>query len=464
MPNPPMTQTNDSEVKPLAGSRPRAKQAAQLVRRVADFFPWTPLGLLVTAAASAALYHYAFEELDLVLLVLGYGALALVGLSTAFVLLGVAVMAWALRKRRRESNLAEPSRVEMETRRLRRTPFVLPALAWVPLVRVRWSWVAPARFRVSLKRTLRRCTEEVMTEERGEHAGVQRRIVVEDVFGLVRFALWMRDPLELEVHPHSGALTRLPVLVSYAGGDDWPHPMGVDEGDRMELRRYAPGDPARFIHWQIFARTRKLVVRVPERALTRAHRTVAFLVAGQGDDASAAAARVAVRARALGDEWSFGADGHPEGTDRVDAALRAIIRSAVHRHRGGDDLETFLRLEERSGPASVVLFVPPVSGSWIANVVASATARRGRVRIVIGVDGLDGRRARSWWRRVLTFAAVHRHSSARALEDVLVQLAHTRAEVLVVDRDTGRVLGEAHRRAVLNRVRASRVPSTSTAA
>ena len=52
----------------------------------------------------------------------------------------------------------------------------------------------------------------------------------------------------------------------------------LEDGDRIELRRYVPGDSARFIHWKVFGRTRKLMVRVPERALSRARRTVGVLV------------------------------------------------------------------------------------------------------------------------------------------------------------------------------------------
>ena len=84
----------------------------------------------------------------------------------------------------------------------------------------------------------------------------------------------------IEVLPHLGGIRRLPVLTSLTGGEEFPHPMGLEDGDRVELRRYVPGDSARFIHWKVFGRTRKLMVRVPERALSRARRTVAYLVAG----------------------------------------------------------------------------------------------------------------------------------------------------------------------------------------
>ena len=132
------------------------------------------------------------------------------------------------------------------------------------------------------------------------------------MLGLARFGLYHEDPSALTVVPHAGGLSQMPLLISMSGGDEIPHPMGVADGDRVELRRYAPGDPARFIHWKAFSRTRKLMVRVPERALSRARRVVAYQVAGPDDEASAAAAKVAAESGSLGGEWIFGADGSGE--------------------------------------------------------------------------------------------------------------------------------------------------------
>ncbi|MEM9073133.1 MAG: DUF58 domain-containing protein, partial [Myxococcota bacterium] len=258
-------------------------------------------------------------------------------------------------------------------------------------------------------------------------------------------------PITLEAHPHIGKLTQLPALLSFSGGDAWPHPLGIPEGDRMELRRYAPGDPARFIHWKAFARTKKLVVRTPERALSRVQRVAAYLVAGPDDEASAAAARVAITSQALGDDWSFGADGAPDGTSDALAALDAIVRSAEHRESGAEGLEGFVRREERRGPASLVIFVPVRSGPWLSKVVAVLQARPGRSRVVVGVDGLTRPRSRGWFRRLTTRRRVVDQSSVVDLDATLRALAATRAEVVVIDRKTGRVIGEGHRRAVFER-------------
>ncbi len=447
---------------------PRFLVASRLRRamvRALDVFPWTPLGLWVGAGASLGLVYFAYAELDLVWLVLGYAALGLVGVSTLLVLLSA--LALLIVRRRHTRALSEGPQL-FETGLARETGYALPSFVWVPWVRVRLGWVRPVGSAVSLVRRSFRNYESVAFGERGEHDRVVRRVVVEDVFGLSRLAFRFKETESFHVRPRLGALRRVPVLTSLAGGDDVPHPMGLEDGDRVDLRRYAPGDPARLIHWKAFARNRKLVVRIPERALTRSRRTVAYQIAGPEDDATAAAARVAVEQKAFGDEWIFGADGAPEGTQSVDEALTLITRSIRERERGGVDLAAFVRRAEQEGPAMLILFAPPRPGLWMEHVVALARCRaapRGRgtqtgagagpfggsggLRVVIGVDGIDAakkppargvRRSLRWLMRDGDLRAV----SASDLAAVHARLRVAHCDVVVFDRSTGRVLAAQH--------------------
>ncbi|MFW6023271.1 MAG: DUF58 domain-containing protein, partial [Myxococcota bacterium] len=279
----------------------------------------------------------------------------------------------------------------------------------------------------------------------------RRRIVVQDAFGLARLAVRQRDPLALRVVPDVGALGQMPVLQSFAGGEEHPHPMGLEDGDRIELRRYVPGDPARFIHWKVFGRTRRLVVRMPERALSRARRVVAYLVAGGDDDATAGAARVATQTGALGADWTFAADGTDGEVRTPVEALEVIVRSVKARAEGAAGLRHFLDRAERQGPAAVVVFAPPVPGAWLDRVVASARARRGRMRAVIAVDGLRPGGPGPWWRRLLVAARSEAGASLLELEQVVRALEGAGCEVVLLDRPTGKRLGAAHRAAVAAR-------------
>lgn len=417
-------------------------------RRVADLFPWRPLALLLGALAYVSLAVLAYERLDIVFLVLGYGVVGLLAMATTFTLAAAVLVKVRLRRTRGDAR-----ELQMETERPQPSGFVLPAYAWLPLVRVRWEvertgedFQHDADLRVVVTRALGTARESLVAHDRGELGPLRRRVVVEDVFGLCRMAMRHDDPLRLEVLPHTGALGRLPVLTTFAGGDEWPHPMGVAEGDRVELRRYAPGDPARFIHWKVFSRTRKLMVRMPERALTRARRTIAYQVAGGADDASAAAARVALARQAFGDDWTFAADG-TGATSSAAEASSAIVRSAGYREQGAAQLQGFVREAEKQGPAAVVIFAPPEPGIWLDRVVAVLRARPGRCRVVIAVDGL-ARESQRRWSRVFADPAPLSGTSLQRLDEVLGALGKERAEVLVIDRRTGTVLSEAHRAAV----------------
>ena len=229
--------------------------------RAADFWPFTALGMALATVAFVALFSFGYEKLDLVLLVLGYGGVGLLAISTIVVLVTALVL-----KLRLHGSPQSWSVSVFETGRLSPTGFVLPSLRWLPLVRVRWQWFQPPAVEVEEVRDGGRLREQVVLHERGIFEAVTRRILVEDAFGLARVAFRERQAGVIEVLPHLGGIRRLPVLTSLTGGEDYPHPMGLEDGDRVELRRYVTGDPARFIHWKAFGRTRKLMVRMPERS------------------------------------------------------------------------------------------------------------------------------------------------------------------------------------------------------
>lgn len=392
-----------------------------------------------------ALHEFAFVRLDLVFLVLGYGAMGLLALSTLFVFLGVVLVD---RKLRRLALL--PRTLQLETERAHPSDFKLPSFVWLPLVQIEWELetskgLPEGGIRAETHRASGVRVERLSVAERGRREGLRRRVIVQDPFGLVRLALRHDDPVTLEVLPHVGALSRLPALTALAGGEDIPHPMGIAEGDRVELRRYAPGDPARFIHWNIFARTRKLVVRMPERALIQTRRTIAYLVAGAADNASAAASRVAISA-GLGDEWTFAADGSGACED-VPKALDAVVRSIDFRAQGGAGLSAFVEDEERRGPASLVVFAPAEDGDWLDRVLSVSKGRAARMQVIIGVDGVGERPKHRWVGRLLTTPQEVNSTSLAPLRAICSKLAGAKVRVRIFDRHTGRELSAAHLRA-----------------
>ena len=418
----------------------------RLLRHAKDLFPWTLLGLLFAVAASVALFRFGHGKLDLVLLVLGYGGLGILVLTT----LVVAIAASVLKLRLGALGDADDHALRVETAREFPTDFSLPALRWMPLLQLACEWERPEAVRVDLRREGARLREHVVASSRGEVKSVRRRIIVQDAFGLSRIALRVEQKVTLDVVPHLGGIRRLPVLTSLAGGEEQPHPMGLEQGDRLELRRYVPGDPARFIHWKVFGRTRKLMVRHPERALTHARRTVAYLIAGRNDEASAAAARAALERGVFGNEWTFGADGSPGATSDLQTALHKIVRSSVARGRSGSGLKAFLDEVERDGPATLVLFVPPTGGAWLSKL----GRLKHRAHAVIGVDAVPPDDARPAWRRWLLKEDQDEGLTRAQLDHVIDALRRQQCEVVVLDRVSGRIVTDS-RRSIATTLRAA---------
>jgi len=419
---------------PLEGALVRIRGVA---RRAADLWPLTALGMALAAVASVALLSFGFKKLDLVLLVLGYGGLGLLAIATLTVASTSLGLWWHLRRASLDWSTST-----FETGAALPTGFSLPSLWWLPLVQVGWTWVTPeadVADRVSKGGRLR---EQVTLRRRGIVASITRRVVVQDAFGLSRIAFAHHQPGPIEVLPHLGGIRRLPVLTSLTGGEEHPHPMGLEDGDLVELRRYVPGDSARYIHWKVFGRTRRLMVRTPERALSRARRTVAYLVAGAHDEAAAAAARAAIEEEVLGMDWQFAADGSPEATSDRSEALHKVMTSSAATHQSGSGMKRFLAEVDPRGPAALVVFAPPTMGRWLDEMRAVTGRRYGRVRVVIAVDAVHDPDPRTVWRRWLLTPIGSTGVDRGDLERVGRALAKLRCEVVVIDRVSGRVLGD----------------------
>lgn len=407
---------------------------------VADFFPWTPLGTLLSVGAIFGLRHYAYEQLDLVWLVLGYAGIALLLLAPALVV--PTALYVRLRLRRQAVETSAPQTLAFETGRSRTTGFTLPSFSLVPLVEVRWVWREPVGATVALSRAGARTHEQVTLMDRGSFPLVVRGVAVADVFGLCR--IWINQVSEtpVQVQPALGALSRVPTLTAYAAGDELSHPRGLADGDRLEISRYVPGDPVRFVHWKLLARTRQLMVRRPETALSIAQRVAAFLVAGELDDASAALARISITESFLGDDFVFGTAEQPQGVTHALAALDLVMRSARVRELGATGADRFFARASQGGPVAALLFVPPTPGPWLEQVRALARTRR--LRILVGVDRLSRLPSPRIWQRWLFAPRQPRAHSLSALEQVVRPLRAAGCDVAIYDRLNGRQLSDAH--------------------
>jgi hypothetical protein len=414
-------------------------------------FPLTPLGLLILAASAYALIAYGLQRIDLILLVIGAVGLGIGAFGLLATILAALIL-WVRVRRRGRSGEREGA-LDVECGYPVPTGFWLPRLRWLPFIAITWRWLEPeAKVRVVAKRGQLR--EEVIASRRGHVGAVVRELEVGDIFGVSQIRLRLAEQRKVRFVPSVGQLKRVEVIRGMAGGEDISHPDGPQEGELYDLRHYTPGDPIRFVLWKVFARSRQLVVRAPERALSPIRQTCAYLVAGEGDEPAAGAARLAVEHGALGSDWVLGADGSREDATRKDQAVDVLARSAgVEEQGGGKGLGEFLKRRGQGGPGSVgraVVFVPGRPGPWLDAVVeqtkhAGSGRGAGRLEFVVGTDGIVAAPKRRWLARVaLRDAAPEVPPGTIApvtTEQVgeVVRVLSAIGRVTVVDRAAGRV-------------------------
>jgi hypothetical protein len=417
-----------------------------------DLFPFTLLGLLCAGGAALCLLYYGMARIDLVLLVIGGVGLVLAAL-TLVTTVPAAIIAW-----RRLRRLPEEEPLRLECGFHARTGLKVKRLWWMPFAKVSWTWKSPGA-KVRLVREKWLMVEEIVPDRRGLSDEIVRRVEVGDSFGLTRISFSVRQKRTVRFAPSVGALRTMHVVRSIAGGEDISHPEGPATGERVDMRHYTPGDPIRFVLWKVFARSRQLLVRTPERAISPVRQTVAYLVAGDGDEPAAGAARMAVDSGALGSEWVFGADGNDVTAKSATQALELLARSAhTAPSARGAGLKDFLT---KATPASVgraVVFVPATAGPWLDQVCAAVRARSGTnlpysgVEFVVCVDGITGPDRRAFLKKIaqrkMDPDGPYLPASSADVVKVISALSALRSKVLLVDRVKGRVYAEGQRRAL----------------
>ncbi len=399
--------------------------------RVRDVAPVRLPGLVLLALSLFVALRFSRDNGDYLLRPAALVVLALVTLTVALV--GLATVLVRRRVRAMPSGLSE----SLETNAPMTTTFRVPRLrAWV-LLDVRETWVDPAGVTVELTPHGPWLHETVTASQRGRHVSVRRRFTVEDVFGLAALSFEVQWPVELAIAPSSTPWTG-EVVASRATGDAYSSPAGRAEGDLVEMRPYAHGDSMRHVLWKIYARTRRLLVRLPERAQSPQPITVAFLVAGPDDEASAGTARLYVEQGLLGPDFLFAADGAPKLARTREEALEQIIDSAAHRADGGASLEGLAASVEPGRLAACLVFAPPVDGPWRARLADVVQRRALATTVVIGVDRAPTDVPPRGWRRfLLEPAPAELPNGVPALRAALETAGMT---VQLVHRETGRVL------------------------
>jgi hypothetical protein len=311
---------------------------------------------------------------------------------------------------------------------------------------VEWRWLTDGRvdpdILVTLPREERSLVETIQPAHRGVYRKLVRRMTVRDLLGLACITWDVPEASDFQILPSRGRLDDLIVLSSLYRGDDLSDPRGDPHGDRVDMRQYAHGDSPRMILWKVYARSRKLMVRIPERAITARPRVCGYMVGGADTEPVSGLARVVLERNLLGEGWRFGADGTPGHTSILPEALRMVAQSGTlpEHTTPGSGLQTYIETAQKEGYGSLFLFVPSRSAAWVGRVKTALATSSLKVSLFVGSDCLvDAPAPEPRWRRWVLKKPPDRGPGAEAMAQVAAHFQHTVQEVWRVDRQAGRL-------------------------
>ena len=333
----------------------------------------------------------------------------------------------------------------------------------IPLVNISIKWIDPPGFEVECEQSFTELKERITARHRCSVEKLARRFSVTDVLGLANVTWVSWQNVGIKAYPESGKMQRSNVTMSMSGGEDISDPFGDPQGDRTDMRQYAPGDPSRSIIWKVYARTRRLEVRMPERALTAKPRTCAYLVVGREDEATASFARTILESKLLGENWLFGADGCPGSTSNLTEAVEFLARSGSYSHalnrasttlpadgaeKGADDslniplgsgLSAFLNTAAKKGYHSCFVFVPPVYGNWIKFVKTATSSTHLTITWLMGFShNIEKIEAEKPWERWIFSDSVAHEAEEPAR--VSKELYTSTTPVVLCEKASGRII------------------------
>lgn len=412
-------------------------------RNLAVLFPLTLRGTAALVIAAGALSVYGYGSLDLVVFSLAICALAIV-VFCLFCSVGSGL--FIVRRIHQELRSAEAKVVPInaEAGFPNETGFVLPTINFFPLVRLSWSIVSPdyikTRVRISSRNEL---VEEIIPQKRCFTDTIVREFGVSDVLGFCNYSWRLNQYVSCRVLPRTNTVKPLPLLRSLTAEDGIPSPAGEPEGDRMEIRPYTPGDSVRNIMWKVYARNRQLNVRLAEKSVFQSKRTIAYLLSSEHDEAAAAAARVALEAGAMGEDWAFGADGSKQLCETLESALDAIAKSRAIGLPHSYGLDNFLAAAADKSTSHCIIFAAADTAPWLPQLKKTIGQFSNQFSLVLATDGFQDRQESNLWRNLFYFEAENTYgsfdvaSSKQDLLNLLTELGQLVESTLVVDRKTG---------------------------
>ena len=251
------------------------------IKSIRDYLPFTGPGIALFCLGLWSFEHFAISQSDffirasIVVFLYLYVFLSLVTMTVRYL---VKRRLPTLQLQSDDAQTTRGQRVRIETGRR--------GFKIYPLVEVSVISRVPERYIVEDSKSENTRNMILIPQRRGTIDTLELTFVVADIFGLNRTLISQELTFKLEVQAKRPMLETTHLHLPNEG-DDSAHPAGSFAGDYVDMRRYAPGDPQRFILWKAFARSRKLLVRTPERAESK-EPAIALILMTSPHDAEAA--------------------------------------------------------------------------------------------------------------------------------------------------------------------------------
>lgn len=423
----------------------------QFVNFFTSLFPLTAQGSITLLITASALSVFGYGSLDLVVFAITICALAIV-----LFCLFCSIITGIIIQRRIQKILTDTSSnlssINIEAGYPNETGFSLPSLGFFPLVKLSWEIETPDETKTQLRwERDGTIVEEIIPARRFLTDSITRVFSVSDVLGFSHYNWRQTQSITAKALPKVDAANRIPLLRSLTAEDGIPNPSGNPEGDRMEIRPYAPGDSVRDIMWKVYARNRQLNVRLPEKSVFHSKRTVAYLLSSEYDEAAAAAARVAIESHAFGEDWAFAADGTETPCTNVESALNAVAKSRSLGKPYNYGLDNFLRLAVGQSKAHCIVFAATEPAPWNEALKNSIARFPGQFSLVLATDGFRDEAKSIWWQRLLWRETepdrLQKSSgSMQELRHRLIDLGQLLESAVIIDRRSGQSFDKNLRR------------------
>ncbi len=349
------------------------------IYKIVGWIPLTLRSILLIPILIWLRQSYGVARTDFVLLVLSEGGMFLISFSIFIVTLAALFLRFRTKKASDES-------FQIETDQEFQTGFKIHKMDWIPFIKIETNWKKPIGIQASLRSSRGILSEEIIPSERGIEDKIIRELKVIDLFGLARIRFQESENRKIKIFPRLLNLQLKPIFKQFGGGDFISHPLGEPVGDRADLRRYVRGDPLKHILWKVYARTRKLMVREVERAISPEHKVFIYFVASPKDNVAASVTRTALEKGEFGSNFVFLADGGKNPTSNPQEAIEQLIHSIHVRNQSAQKLKYFLDHAQAEAVSSCFIFASADSLEWSSILLSSMKSHVIQIQLILAAE------------------------------------------------------------------------------